>query len=164
MRSTEYLQEEIARFYTRTYMFDELTKYRHEGHFLLRPHDNLREVCNAPNNYSGVYLVYALKQGKIDLIYVGRSGKHNADGSMFIRKAGLGGLKDRIVNGHQFGKIPRRISWLNQMAKKKIEALDIYWYVTHNDSYSDCPRVVENKLLQIHVDTFGRLPRWNNEL
>jgi hypothetical protein len=83
---------------------------------------------------------------------------------MFIRKAGLGGIKDRIVNGHQFGKIPRRKSWITQMKKEKIEALDIYWYATHNEKYSDCPRVLENKLLQKHLDIYGRLPRWNNEL
>lgn len=51
---------------------------------------------------------------------------------MFIRKAGLGGVKDRIVNEHSFGKIPRRKSWPNQMIKENIEALDIYWHVTHN--------------------------------
>ena len=145
-------------------MFDELTKYEQHNHFFLKPKDSLKEVCNAPTNRSGIYIVYALKSGKIELIYIGRSGKHNSDGSMFIRKAGLGGIKDRIVNGHQFGKIPRRISWINQIVKEKIEALDIYWYATHNHNYSDCPRVLENKLLQKHLDIYGRLPRWNNEL
>lgn len=145
-------------------MFDELNKYEHNNHFFLKPQDSLREVCNAPTNKSGVYIVYALKNGKIELMYIGRSGKHEADGSMFIRKAGLGGIKDRIVNGHQFGKIPRRKSWINQIEKEKIEALDIYWYATHNEKYSDCPRVLENKLLQKHLNIHGRLPRWNNEL
>ena len=84
--------------------------------------------------------------------------------SMFIRKAGLGGIKDRIVNGHQFGKIPRRKSWPNQMRFENIEALDVYWYVTHNDKFKDCPRELENELLQNHVGLYGRLPRWNNEL
>lgn len=65
---------------------------------------------NAPTDKSGVYIEYTLKGGKIELNYIGRSGKIEKDGSMFIRKAGLGGIKDRIVNGHQFGKTPRRIS------------------------------------------------------
>ena len=82
---------------------------------------------------------------------------------MFIRKAGLGGIKDRIVNGHQFGKIPRRISWVNQIEKERIEALDIYWYVIHCDKYSDCPRTLENKLLQKHFEIYGQLPKWNKE-
>lgn len=145
-------------------MFDELNKYEQQGHFFLSANSNLKEVCNAPTDKSGVYIVYALKRGNIELIYIGCSGKHSADGSMFIRKAGLGGIKDRIVNGHQFGKIPRRISWLNQMKLEGIETLDIYWYVTHCDHYSDCPRRLENRLLQKHFDIYGRLPKWNKEL
>jgi len=107
-------------------MFDELNKYKNTNHFFLRVDDKLPKVCNAPNDKSGVYLVYALARGKIDLIYIGRSGKRASDGIISIRKAGLGGLKDRIVNGHQFGKVPRRISWLNQMKIERIEALDVY--------------------------------------
>ena len=145
-------------------MFDELNKYEQHGHFFLKPQDNLREVCNAPTNQSGVYIVYALKNGKVELIYIGCSGKHLKDGSMFIRKAGLGGIKDRIVNGHQFGKIPRRKSWITQIEKEKIEGLDIYWYATHNQKYSDCPRTLENTLLKKYLGIYGRLPKWNKEL
>jgi hypothetical protein len=145
-------------------MFDELNKYELHDHFLLKPQDSLREVCNAPTDKSGIYIVYALKKEKIELIYIGRSGKIGTDNLMFIRKAGLGGIKDRIVNGHQFGKIPRRTSWINQIKIEGIETLDIYWYVTHNEKYSDCPRFLENKLLQKHFNIYGRLPKWNNEL
>jgi len=142
-------------------MFDELNKYTQKNQFFFRPTDSLRDVCNAPTDKSGIYVVYALKSGKIELIYIGRSGKIEEDGSMFIRKAGLGGIKDRIVNGHQFGKIPRRNSWPNQMRIENIDALDIYWYVTHNDKIKECPAILENKLLQQYFDTFKRLPRWN---
>lgn len=145
-------------------MFDELTKYKQNDHFFFKSGDSLRQVCNAPTDKSGIYVVYALKNGKIELIYIGRSGKIGKDGSMFIRKTGLGGIKDRIVNGHQFGKTPRRISWQRQIEFENIEALDVYWYVTHNVKFSDCPRILENKLLNIHFQIYGRLPRWNNEL
>lgn len=145
-------------------MFDELKKYSQSDHFFFKQQDSLRTICNAPTDKSGVYLVYALKSGRIELIYIGRSGKVQIDGSMFIRKAGLGGIKDRIVNGHQFGKIPRRISWLKQIEMENIEALDVYWYVTHSDKFNDCPKILENKLLRKHLSIFGRLPRWNNEL
>ncbi|MBK6340658.1 MAG: hypothetical protein IPN93_16050 [Bacteroidetes bacterium] len=50
------------------------------------------------------------------------------------------------------------------MVDEKIEALDIYWYATHNEKFIDCPRILENKLLQKHLDIYGRLPKWNNEL
>lgn len=144
-------------------MFDELNKYKSTDHFFFRPTDNLRQVCNAPTDKSGVYIIYALKGGQIELVYIGRSGELKSDGKLFVRKAGLGGLKDRLVNGKQFGE-PRRNSWRTKTIEEKIEALDVYWYVTHSESFVDCPRILENKLLHRHQKLFGRLPRWNNEL
>lgn len=144
-------------------MFDELNKYNHTDHFFFKPNDNLGRVCNAPTNRSGVYIIYALKGGRIELVYIGRSGEVKPDGSLFIRKAGLGGLKDRLVNGKQFGAA-RRISWKTKMLAEKIEGLDIYWYATHNDKFVDCPRILEHQLLQKHLDIYGRLPNWNNEI
>lgn len=142
-------------------MFDELKKYKQSDRFIFSQKDNLREVCNAPPDKSGLYIVYALGAGKIELIYIGRSGRINNKGEIIIRKAGLGGIKDRIVNGHQFGKIPRRLSWARQMKKENIQALQIFWYVTHSDAYVDCPRALENQLLQKHLVLFGYLPKWN---
>ena len=144
-------------------MFDELLKYKQTNHFFFTTTDNLSKVCNAPTDKSGVYIIYALKGGRIELIYIDSSGKIKSDGTLFIRKAGLGGLKDRLVNGKQFGE-PRRISWKTIMQYEKIEALDIYWYATHSDEFVDCPRILENKLLQKHIEIYGRLPKWNNEL
>ncbi len=145
-------------------MFTELSKYTHNGHFFLKPEDELSKICNAPSDKSGIYIVYSLKNGKVDLIYIGCSGKKKEDGNIFIRKAGLGGIKDRIINGHQFGKIPRRISWLNQIRKENIEALDVYWYITHNETYIDCPRDIEKILLNKYFDIYGCLPKWNKFL
>ena len=144
-------------------MFDELRRYDHNDHFSFLPGDNLGKVCNAPTDKSGLYIIYALKKDRVELIYIGRSGEVKSDNSLFIRKAGFGGLKDRLVNGKQFGA-PRHNSWKVQMLADQIDALDIYWYVTHNDNFVDCPRVLENKLLQKHYDIYGRLPKWNNEL
>ena len=145
-------------------MFDELIKYKQNNHFFYTPTQSLKESCNAPVNRGGVYLVYALANGRTELVYIGCSGKKNIDGSIFIRKAGLGGIKDRIVNGYQFGKTPRRISWPTQMLIENIEALDVYWYTTRGSEYSDCPREVEQSLLKKHLAFSGRLPRWNRTI
>ncbi|RYY37446.1 MAG: hypothetical protein EOP46_02585 [Sphingobacteriaceae bacterium] len=145
-------------------MFDELDKYTERGHFILKQTDVLSKVCNAPSNKSGVYLVYALKKSRVGLIYIGCSGKKKDDGSIFIRKAGLGGMKDRLINGHQFGKIPRRISWISSIKEQQIDALDIYWYATHNTIFLDCPRAVEKTLLNNYYNLYGCLPIWNKEL
>lgn len=144
-------------------MFDELSKYKPNDHFFFKATDNLNQVCNAPTNKSGVYIVYALKDGRIELVYIGCSGKVKADGTIFVRKAGIGGLKDRLVNGKQFGAA-RRNSWRTLMAYEKIEALDVYWYVTHDTDFIDCPRDLENTLLKKYFQIYGNLPRWNNEL
>lgn len=143
-------------------MFDVLNKYKSTDHFFFKPTGNLKDVCNAPTDKSGVYVVYALKGGRIELVYIGSSGKVKSDGGLLTRKAGLGGIKDSIVNEKHFGE-PRRSSWKVLMISEKIEALDVYWYVTHNDSFVDCPGILEDKLLQQHFDFMGRLPRWNNE-
>lgn len=145
-------------------MFDELKKYKNNDHFFFKPEDGLSKVCNAPNDKSGVYLVYALAQGRIELIYIGMSGLEQKDGTLKTRKAGLGGMKDRIVNGHHFGKTPRRQSWPIQMLKENIEALDVYWWVTYDEKTSDFPRNVEEVLLQKHFDLYSRLPRWNKKI
>lgn len=143
-------------------MFNVLSKYTHADHFFYVPNDELVEVCNAPTDKSGVYLIYALKNGKIELVYIGRSGKVKKDGSLSIRKAGVGGIKDRLVNGKQFDE-PRRKSWKKVMGLDKIEALDVYWYVTHTDIFVDCPRDVEASILEQYRDIYGEFPRWNKQ-
>lgn len=141
-------------------MFDELNKYKENDHFFFTAKDNLNTVCNAPGDKSGVYIVFELKNGKIRLIYIGSSGEIKKDGNLFIRKAGVGGIKDRLVNGKQFGE-PRRNSWKEKVKEENIEALDVYWYVTTGENFADCPKKLESQLLKKHVYIHGELPRWN---
>ena len=91
-------------------MFDILNKYKHNGHFDFSMTDKLSSVCNAPTNKSGVYMVMTIIDGKEKLLYIGRSGKKE-NGVIVHRKCGLGGIKDRLVNGYQFGKLPRKRIW-----------------------------------------------------
>ena len=145
-------------------MFDILDKYKTQDHFFLTPENDLQTVCNAPADKSGVYIIYALKKGRVELIYIGHSGKIEKDGSLSIRNEGLGGLKDEIINGQQFGKTPAHIAWKKQMIRENIEALNIYWYVTHNTRYTDCPEVLKRNLLRQHQDIFGVFPKWNKSI
>ncbi len=141
-------------------MFDELDKYKQADHFFFRATDDLAAVCNAPNDCSGVYLIYALKGGRVELVYIGRSGEIKKDGTLSIRKVGVGGLRDRLINGKQFGDA-RRHSWSRQLKNEGIDAIDVYWYATHCEDFTDCPKELENKLLQNFYDIHDRLPRWN---
>ena len=95
-------------------MFDELSEYKTNDHFFFKGDDSLDKVCNAPKDGSGVYLIYALAHGRIELIYIGSSGKMQNDGKLKQRN---GGLYDRIVNGEQFEQI-RKISWPKKMKEE----------------------------------------------
>lgn len=140
----------------RNVMFDLLNKYPNNGSFEFKSTDSLSKVCNAPTNKSGVYFVVACRGDDKELIYVGRSGK-KVDGVIVHRKAKLGGIKDRIVNGHQFGKVARKKSWPIEMKRNELDYLLVFWYDTENDD----PVEVEHKLLREYKEEFGMLPAWN---
>ena len=138
-------------------MYQELEKYKNNDHFFFDNTEALSAVCNAPKTKNGIYTVLELKDGRINLVYVGSSGKIQNNGKIKHRK---GGLFDRIVNGKQFGK-PRRTSWSDKLVKEKIDALDIYWYDTFSDG--DIPATIEGKIIQRVFNDYGCLPRWNKE-
>lgn len=140
-------------------MFEELDKYKSNGHFFFSENEELKSVCNAPINGIGVYVVYALKGGKIEPIYIGSSGKILQSGKKKIR---IGGIADRIVNGKQFGE-PRRKSWKSKMIAENIEAIDVYWYETFDKNNNDIPSTIEGILIQRFYDIYGVLPKWNKE-
>lgn len=129
----------------------DLEKYTESGNFLFRSTDNLNQVCNAPSDKAGIYIIYAITDTTEQLVYLGRSGKVKSNGQLSIRK---GGLKDRLVNGKR-DKEPRKKFWLREMSDNKIDALKIYWFVTHNSKFVDCPEIVEKKLLKRYY------PLWN---
>ncbi|MBW8688342.1 hypothetical protein [Chitinophaga rhizophila] len=145
-------------------MFDILDKYKTQDHFFLTDTNDLHTVCNAPADQHGVYVIYALKKGRIELIYIGNSGKLGKDGTFASRMEGFTGLKDEIVNGHQFGKTPAHIAWKKQITRENIEALNIYWYVTYDASLKDCPEVLKKNMLRQHHDLFGAFPKWNKSV
>jgi ABC-type phosphate/phosphonate transport system substrate-binding protein len=92
----------------------------------------LADQCNAPADKSSVYIIYALKNGHIDLVYVGSTGYVKADGSLYTP---IGGLKESITKDEQFG-LPGYQSWKVVLRNQGIEALNVYWYVTHNSKFT----------------------------
>ena len=52
-------------------MFDELEKYNTNGHFFFQPDHELAKVSNAPKDFDGLYLIYALERGRVNLVYIG---------------------------------------------------------------------------------------------
>lgn len=143
-------------------MFDLLKKYSKSQSFRFKQNDDLHSACSAPTDCGGVYLVYELSKGTKNLIYVGSSGHITNEGKMRVRKSGGGGLKGRIVMGHQFKDV-RLISWPQQMKIEGIKELEIIWVVTHNLDYVDSPCYIEHCLLHEYFTIHGRLPKWNKK-
>jgi hypothetical protein len=144
-------------------MFSEVvSKYKIKGFFSFRPEESLERKCNAPTDKCGVYLIYKVIKSMEVLIYIGSSGQIK-NGELKARQSGLGGMKDRLVNGYQpkFGKVHRKKAFPEQMRIEKIPELKIYWWVTYDDEIHDIPTNVESELKTIYINNFGRLPEWH---
>ena len=139
-------------------MYKELKKFKTYSIFGLRPEENLETVCNAPEDGSGVFLVYNIVDGERELIMVGSTGTIQNDGTL---KSKNGGLYDKIVNGHQFAKTGRKYSWPAQMKLENMARIEIDWFVTFNEKNKVIPTFVEGQILQNYLDENGKLPRWN---
>ncbi|MBN2893634.1 MAG: hypothetical protein JXL97_17315 [Bacteroidales bacterium] len=143
-------------------MFEEvLVKYNFKGIFTFNKLDNLTEKCNAPTDFSGIYLIY----DNTELLYIGSSGQ-KINGILKTRKSNLGGIKDRIVNGYhpKFGKIRRKIIFHEIMELENIKELTFFWYITYDYKINfDFPTDIEKKLTDIYTSEFEKLPRWHKK-
>ena len=135
-------------------MFDETEKYKNHGHFFFKKGGNLMQASSEVPDQPGVYYIMRLAKGKIDLVYIGKSGTINQSGTF---KDQL--LRGRINNKHD--GVKRQVFFDQKMTEENIDALDIYWFVTMDDSYSDLPGYVEGLLMQRYFDIYGNLPLWN---
>lgn len=137
-------------------MFDELEKYKSWDHFFFNKGEKLEKVCNAPKDGTGVFLVYELKDGRVELVYVGSTGK------MTQTKKGISSnlLYDTLVYGKQFGE-ERRKSWREKLDSENIEAFDVYWYETFDEETWDLPNMVVGLIIQRFFEIHGAFPRWN---
>jgi hypothetical protein len=142
-------------------MFDELEKYNLNGSFFFQATDRLEEVCNAPRDQFGVFLVYALRKGRVELIYVGKSGYHVTGKEAKPDITLHDGLRENLVDGLHFDETKRKNCWPVQMLIEDIEALHIHWYVTCDGKYKDRPKTIKMKILKIYENIYGNFPRWN---
>ncbi|EDM34262.1 hypothetical protein PBAL39_17544 [Pedobacter sp. BAL39] len=143
-------------------MFDELNKYKKSGNFFFRATDSLTEVSNVPANRYGVYLVYALCKGRVELIYIGRSGVPPKDQQPAAKAKNIVDLKRDIIDGLQFGETERKNAWPIQMMVEDIDALHVHWYVTVDKKNDDLPSYMRTKIMQIYQSIYGKRPRWNS--
>jgi hypothetical protein len=137
-------------------MFDKLDKYKNKGHFFFQKGDALREVSKGIPNLPGVYCIYCLCGGKVDLVYIGKSGTMLSNGK----------FKDQLLNKRLNNKqdgMYRQQFFEQKLVEDGNDALDIYWYVTFDKDNQDIPSYVEGILLQRYFEIHRRLPEWNKE-
>lgn len=140
-------------------MTKNLKKFKNSNCFEFKSTDDLEQICNIPQNVIGIFLVYDIKsETEKELIMVGSSGTVQNDGTLKIKG---GGLREKIIDGHQFAKTARKYSWPAQMKKEDIATLEVAWYETFNDKIKSIPTFVEGQVLQEFFTENGKLPRWN---
>ena len=140
-----------------TELLSGLKKYETKGKFHFHVNGVLSLICNIPvrSDYSGLYLFYS---NKMELIYVGISGREGSEGNIIHRKDGLRG---RFLTGKQFG-IRRSKSLPIQMKLDNISSLEIHWFVTFGDNSKDIPRHIERTIIEsFKFENNGERPKWN---
>ena len=135
-------------------MFDETKKYKNNGHFFLKKGDNLKQISKSVPDLPGVYYIVRLSRGRIELVYIDKSGTIQQNGQ--FKDQGL----QRRLNSKQEG-IERQVFFESRFLKENIDALDIYWFVTFDTKSNDLPGFVEGLLIQRFFEINGRLPLWN---
>lgn len=138
-------------------MFDELNKYKNHGHFFFSLGDNLKDASAEVPNLPGIYVIYRLARGRVELVYIGKSGTVEQNGD--FKKQ----LLNSRLNNKQEG-ISRQQYFEQKIKEQNIDALDIYWYATFDEKHQDLPAYVEGLILQRFFDVHGRLPEWNKEM
>jgi hypothetical protein len=137
-------------------MFSELEKYKNKGHFFFKRNESLKDLSKNVPDLPGVYYIIRLAGGKIDLVYIGKSGTIQQNGT--FKEQGL----NRRLNNKQESK--RREDFLNEkFEKENIDGLDIYWFVTFDNKNKDLPGFVEGTILQRYFEVHGKLPSWDKE-
>lgn len=130
-------------------MFDETRKYESNGHFFFNPGNTLSKVSAEVPNEPGVFIIYRLARGNIDLVYIGQSGLTSP-------------LLYDSINSIRKG-VSRQEFFDKKMVAEDIDGLDIYWYVTSDQNHQDAPDSVKGLLIQRYYSLYGELPPWNEE-
>jgi hypothetical protein len=137
-------------------MFNETRKYKNNGHFFFKKGNQLSEVSKNVPELPGVYYIVRLAKGKVELVYIGKSGTITQSGQ----------FKDQLLRGRINNK-QDGMKWQEffdkKMMEENIDGLDIYWFVTMDKSNNDLPGYVEGLLIQRFFEVQGRLPLWNKD-
>lgn len=137
-------------------MFDETKKYKNKGHFFFKKGERLSAVSKDVPELPGVYYIVRLAKGRIELVYIGKSG--------IISQRGQS--KDHLLKGtlnNEQEGMKRQEFFDKKMIDENIDGLDIYWFVTIDKTNNNLPGYVEGLLMQRFFEVNGKLPVWNKD-
>lgn len=106
-------------------MFDELNKYQNTGHFFFEKGSVLSHVTKDVPEIPGVYYILRLAKGKIDLVYIGKSGTVEQNGkfkNQLLRKR-LNTCIEQGRNDKQEKDIKRQDFFEQKIDEENIDAL-----------------------------------------
>lgn len=118
--------------------------------------DKLSEQSKDVPNLPGVYYILCLAKGRVDLVYIGKSGTILQNGTFKNQ------LLQKRLNNKQEGK-SREQFFKDKIQQEQIDALDIYWFVTFDEKHRDIPAFVEAQIMQRYFEIYGQLPAWNKD-
>ena len=145
---------------------ESLSRFKRSGKFNFGPNDQLGEVCNAPHDAGGIYLIIGNSGSRRELYDIGHSGRILENGDVDLRKDGFRG---RFLSGKEKG-IPgkgqgsRNKVWPQKIDYYSVSQLEIHWYVTLDSQNEVCPKVLKNELVNSFVGQFGHKPEWKKML
>lgn len=111
------------------------------GEFYFRHLDNLRRQAYAVPNEPGIYLIYAWRKDKWELVYYGKAGM-TKDGRLSRQ-----GIYDRINNTHH--DVSRQTYFRTKMHEEQVDVLKIKWFVTYDSRNKINPNDIEAEFYKL---------------
>lgn len=130
-------------------MFSETKKYKKQGHFFYKKGDALKDVSKNVPQKPGVYYIFRLAEGHVDLVYIG--------------VLPVGAIQVDAIHVMAIEELSLQPNWDKKMKDEHIDALDIYWFVTQDEKHQDLPIYVEGLLMQRYFEVHGDVPPWNED-
>jgi excinuclease UvrABC nuclease subunit len=130
----------------------ELENLFSSGDFELKQGEDIRKILkekNVPNEY-GIYIIY---NDKNEIIYIGKAGTVNNDGS--FKKQGLRKRLKMKQNG-----MYRHIFFQKIIKENNYKFLKFKWFVTYKNE-GIYPFLAEAELLSRYLDIYKKLPLLN---
>ena len=137
-------------------MLDIIDGYKINGNFFFQKGEDLAKVSKKVPNEPGVFGIFRLMKGRVELVYIGYGEAKNASKGMDI--ATLDYAINNKINGINSQKFLDK-----KLTEEPIDALDIYYMVTYDEDHHELPAFVAARIINDHFEMHGQIPVWNKK-